>query len=316
MLWKEVSVEGGVRINWAAAILLAILFLLTLTPGIMMLIARFLDSWDARRGDPWFVREINIWVRLAGSFVASLSILGLAMRASTSIGTERDKQTLDTLLTSPMDSNTMLWAKFVGTMLSMRLAWVWLGIIWAIGVLTGGLHALALPMVLAAWFVFGTFFTMVGLWFSMTARTTMRATVYTMLTTLSLAIGHWLIWLCCAPFFIFVGRSGANSAAEYLAKFQLGVTPPAVLFWFSFTSVDFHNDFGAREARDYIGFCILGLFLWGLAALLFWTTLLSPRFRVFTGREEEKYPEMEHDPRADFAEERPRRRRGPPPIPD
>ena len=31
-----------------------------------------------------------------------------------------------------------------------------------------------------------------------------------------------------------------------------------------------------------IGFSILGLFIWGVAALIFWFALLSPRFRVFT----------------------------------
>ena len=71
MLWKEVSVEGGVRINWAAAILLAILFLLTLTPGVLMIIFHYLD-WNMQRGDPWFAREMNVWVRLAGPFVGHL----------------------------------------------------------------------------------------------------------------------------------------------------------------------------------------------------------------------------------------------------
>src|SRR5207249_440331 len=126
MLWKEISVEGGLRINWVVAILLSILFLLTLAPGVIMVSSYYLDFVGRGRGDPWFAREVNVWVRMAGTFVACLTILGVAVRASTSIGNERDKQTLDSLLTSPMDSSTMLWAKFVGIMLSVRLAWIWL----------------------------------------------------------------------------------------------------------------------------------------------------------------------------------------------
>src|SRR6202011_4056052 len=107
-------------------------------PGVLMIIFHYLDNLQRR--DPFFAREVNIWVRLAGTFVCCLTILGVAVRASTSIGNERDRQTLDSLLTSPMDSGTMLWAKFIGTLLSVRLAWVWLGLIWAIGVVTGGMH--------------------------------------------------------------------------------------------------------------------------------------------------------------------------------
>ncbi len=136
--------------------------------------------------------------------MASLTLVGLAVRASTSIGTERDKQTFDSLLTSPMDSNTILGAKFIGTMLSMRLAWIWLGLIWGLGIITGGLHVFALPLLLAAWVVFASFFTMLGLWFSMMAKTTMRATVYTVLFTIGLGGGHWVIWLCCGPL-LFLG---------------------------------------------------------------------------------------------------------------
>ena len=313
MLWKEVSVEGGVRINWVAAVLLAILFLATLAPGVLIVCIHVLDLWHTRRGEPWLAREINVWVRMAGTFVACLTLLGVAIRASASIGNERDKQTLDSLLTSPMDSGTMLWAKFVGTMLSVRLAWIWLGIIWAMGVLTGGMHIFALPLVLAAWFVYAAFFVILGLWFSMSARTTMRATVYTMLTTIGLAVGHWLIWLCCGPLFLFLDvRGGPGNVGEYLLKFQAGMTPPFALGICAFTREDFVNEWNSREMAEMMGFSILGMFIWGVAALILWVGFLSPRFRVFTGREEVRFPERADDLHEDYEEGR---RRGPPPLP-
>jgi hypothetical protein len=168
---------------------------------------------------------------------------------------------------------------------------------------------------LAGWLIYASFFTMLGLWFSMTSKTTMRATVYTMLTTMGLAVGHWLIWLCCAPLFIFAGRGGADDAVQLFTKFQFGITPPLCLGMFAFQGYEFANEWGSREAAAYMGFCILGAFLWALAAFVFWAALLSPRFRVFTGREEERFPEKDYDPREDD-EERPLPRRGPPPIPN
>src|SRR5205823_1067180 len=150
------------------------------------------------------------------------------------------------LLTSPMDSSTMLWAKFLGTLLSVRLAWIWLGLIWAIGIFTGGLHVFALPLMLAGWLVYASFFTMLGLWFSMVCKTTMRATVYTMLGTLGLAVGHWLVWLCCGPLVYIGGRGGLEKLAEVISKFQGGMTPPVALFFFSFTGQDFSPEWGGN----------------------------------------------------------------------
>ncbi|HWY88196.1 MAG TPA: hypothetical protein VNX28_15905, partial [Gemmataceae bacterium] len=166
---------------------------------------------------------------------------------------------------------------------------------------------------LAGWFVYACFFTTLGLWFSMTARTTMRATVYTMLFTIGLSVGHWLIWLCCAPLFMFAGRGGSGVAAEYFAKFQGGMTPPAALFFFAFTREDFVHEWNSNWLAEMIGFSILGTFIWGVAALILWTGLLSPRFRVYTGREEARFPERDYDPHEE--DEETHGRRGPPPLP-
>ena len=84
---------------------------------------------------------------------------------------------------------------------------------------------------------------------------------------------------------------------------------------FAFTAQDFAHEWGSREMAEMIGFSILGMLLWGVAALIFWFALLGPRFRRFTGREEERYPERAEDPRQ-YYENKPRPRRGPPPLPE
>jgi ABC-type transport system involved in multi-copper enzyme maturation permease subunit len=289
MLWKEVSVEGGIRLNWVAAGLVAFLFFLSLVPAADMII----DYLVSQRGwgFDWLAREMNVWVRVVGTMVACLTISSVAVRASTSIGAERDKQTLDSLLTTPMDSTSMLWAKFVGNLLSVRLAWIWLAIIWALGVITGGLSLLALPLIMGGWVVYAAFCTMLGLWFSTTARSTTRATVYTMLTTAGLAFGHWLIWLCCAPLLLAGGGRGGDDSLVFVAKFQFGMTPPLALGMLAFTGEDFAHEWSAREMIEMIGFSLTGVFLYGVAALIFWFALLEPRFRAFTRREDEHYPQ-------------------------
>ena len=76
---------------------------------------------------------------MVGTAVSCLVILAAAVRASTCISGERDKDTLDFLLTTPLDSDTILWAKFLGCLLNMRRAFIWLGIIWGMAILAGGM---------------------------------------------------------------------------------------------------------------------------------------------------------------------------------
>src|SRR5437868_13123263 len=106
-----------------------------------------------------------MWVRTCTVVVGCLSLLAVAVRASTTYSGERDRQTLDSLLTTPLDSTTILVAKWLGAVLSVRLAWLWLALIWGVGLALGGLHWLALPGLAAAWLVFAAFEATIGLWF-------------------------------------------------------------------------------------------------------------------------------------------------------
>ena len=48
-------------------------------------------------------------------------------RTGVGISQERDRDTLDALLTTPMTAESILSAKLLGCLTSMRLAWLWYG---------------------------------------------------------------------------------------------------------------------------------------------------------------------------------------------
>ena len=87
---------------------------------------------------------LDLWARTAGSIVACLSVMGVAIRAANSIGNERDRQTFDDLLTTPLSSTSILGAKFLGSLCSVRLGWVWLGAIYAIAFVALGVVLMTL----------------------------------------------------------------------------------------------------------------------------------------------------------------------------
>jgi ABC-type transport system involved in multi-copper enzyme maturation permease subunit len=289
VLWKELNIEGSLRVNWLSWIFVILLILLSLGSGVWIVIYFFWEVLDDRVG--WhsdLFEMMNVWVRIAGTGVACLSLLGVAVRASTTIRSEMDKDTFDALITTPLSSNAILLAKFVGSVFSVRLGWLWLGSILALALVTEGMYVLALPLFLGAWVIYAVLFAMIGLWFSMVSKTTMRATVYTMLTTIGVSLGHWMIWMCCGPMMVFLelGRHGGGNAAEYLAKFQWGITPPLVLGLFAYSHNDFASGFGRRDFGELVGFSLLGLFLYTMAALMLWFVLIGPRFRHLTRRDQ------------------------------
>ena len=296
MIWKEVFAESGVRLAWFGRIVVGILVGISFIPAVWIVIYFIWDlmegtwhrqPWRASTGSPvWdFIQELgqvmNVWVRAAGTVVAFLLLLAVAVRAATTVTNERDRQTMDSLLTTPLDSTTILFGKLLGSIVSVRWGWLWLGLIWGIGLVTTGLNVLALPLVTVAWFIYAVFLTNLGLWFSVNCKTSLRATIWTILSTLMCFGGHWLCWLCCIPFFL--AGPGPGKPFDEAAQFQLfALTPPISMGMLEFQGYEFH-DTPQEEPYKFLAFALFGLVFWSGAALVLWTATCA-RFRALSGR--------------------------------
>jgi ABC-type transport system involved in multi-copper enzyme maturation permease subunit len=284
MVWKEVHIDGRFRLTWLGWIMLLIVGAATLGPGLFFLQRVFytlttgapigthnMGFWEDG-SDPWsgFQREVNIWVRLAGTGVASIALVAVAIRAAGSISGEREKQTLDGLLASPLDSGDIFFGKWVGSVLSVRWLWLWVFLIWGLGLALGGLSPAALPLLVFAWLAYAAVFAQVGLFFSTASRSSMRATVWTLLVLLGVCFGHFLPWMCC----MFSPMAwGPMSGADDVGRFQLGLTPPIALGFLSFCRWDFPAGGwagGADIMIRMVSSSVLGTIIWGMAALFLW----------------------------------------------
>ena len=233
MIWKEVLADPGLRLHWLGRAVVWFLVLASFLPVAIIAYQALEGTIDSplrffgNRPGPWeaLAENTQLWVvRIAGTGVASLLLLAVAVRASSTVSLERDRQTLDSLLTTPLDSDAMLFGKWLGAVLSVRRGWIWLGALWGIGVVTGGLHPFGFVLLVGSWFVYAAFLAGLGTWFSTISRTTLLSTTWTLLCAVGAALGHWLIWLCCIP--IMIARSGpAPDALEWVVKYQVGFTP-------------------------------------------------------------------------------------------
>jgi ABC-type transport system involved in multi-copper enzyme maturation permease subunit len=275
MLWKEIFAEPRLQFGWLGRIAVLVLIGLSFLPLPFI----WLENRSWRRLDV----EMNVWVRIAGTGVSCLMLLAVAVRAAGTVHGERDRQTLDALLTTPLRNGQILLAKWLGAILSVRLAWIWLGAMWTIAVFTGGLLIPAVPFMLVAWAIYAGGIAAVGLWFSVVCRTTLRATVWTLLTTLFIGGGHWLVGgMCCFMPLGILGMRGRD--LEYLMKFEAGQTPPFVLGLLAFCKRDLNGGYSSKEFTELFGFSMFGLMCW-VGAGLGLLALVHHRFAKMTGRE-------------------------------
>ena len=209
---------------------------------------------------PKFSAAVNLWVRQVGTLVACLTILGVAVRAASSVSGERERETSESLLSTPIDSAQILLAKWAGSLWSVRWGLVWLFLIWALGVATGGLYVFTIPWLILCWLVYAAFFGLVGLWFSVQMSRTLPATVWTILVTVGLAVGHCLPWSIVPP------ETHDNPVA---VLWLYGLTPPVAIAWFSFHGGNVVG-YGAERADEALLGVIAGLFLWGLFGRFVW----------------------------------------------
>ena len=288
-LWKELWAEPDLSGN--APVRTIQIVLVILLPAVLI-VGKFL--WEVTGLQFWtwgkVAASIHLWVGLAGTFVALLTLLWVAVRAASSISGERERQTFDNLLTTPLEGNGLLRAKWLGSLWSVRRAWLWLCVFWGIGLLTGGLSLSTVFWLLTAWFVYAGFLAVVGLWFSLVCRTSLRATLGTLLTAAALGIGHLYLYLVLwVPLDL-----GINWITQDLASFQwYGLSPPMALLGLAFQDCDMESmrEFGLWQffrdlvelPREGLGAFRVGLLFWLLASLLLWWRL-ARRFRRATGQ--------------------------------
>jgi hypothetical protein len=290
VMWKEIWLERLVRRRRLVGGALLVLVLLSFFPAVTLL-AKYYDDVATSRStlsrwgyyDPWdqLGREINVWLRIVGTLVALLGLAGVGVRAATSVRGEHDRDTMTSLLTSPLSSEEILFAKWLGSVLSVRWCALWLGAIWCVGVGLNGLSPVAVPLLVIAYVVYAAHIASLGLWFSVVCRTTLRAILATLLTALLLCAGHWLPWLCFLPCL-----HRPEKPIELLAQLQGALTPPVVLAgYFPMRAEELARD-SSEPMYHPLWLMFLGasgVACWGLFAWVVWFKT-NERFKKDGGR--------------------------------
>ena len=232
ILWKEVYCESKPRQRWLRLFFGRWFFVASFFPGWFFIILSLDNGFDT------LVSRTLFLLRFPGTLIVGLLCLRVGLHAARSIGGERDRQTLDSLLTTQLTPAEIIRDKWWGSLLAGRWVFVWLLVHWCLGMLPMALYPLALPVLVLETLVYAAFAASLGMYCAARCGTTRQA-----LTTM-LLIG--LVGTMLLPWG--VGKlAGAVLAdgrppprPQYYSRFDappppwpeevgLGLTPPWVL---------------------------------------------------------------------------------------
>jgi ABC-type transport system involved in multi-copper enzyme maturation permease subunit len=273
ILWKELYAERGFRLHPLARGLLMFLTAAFLFGAGMIYLCGLAMSLVGGESSAF----ASGWVCVVGTIVGSLMIVAVGVRASTVLSTERDRQTLDSLLTTPLSNRAILGGKWLGALLSVRQAWWCLAAIWLLGFLAGGLHLLSVMMLAAAWWANAAFAASLGLWFSLRCRTTFRATAWTLVTLLA---AGGLPFLLCGAF----GSALVKEVLPTRSADLFALTPPGAMAYLTFGWGKWYSfDPELRSSLGAIALAWGGVCGYAVAAAALWFGI-GARFGAITGR--------------------------------
>jgi ABC-type transport system involved in multi-copper enzyme maturation permease subunit len=285
MMWKEFFVEGGLRFGVVGRICLLIVVMGTFWP-ILDDVWTFLTtgSWPTglspfARFTPPISEKFYDYARHMGAFVACVLLLVVAVRASTTISSERERQTLDGLLVTMLETREILLPKWLGSIFTIRWGWVWLGSIWALGAAAGGLSWWAFLGMLLAWFVYAGTLATLGLWFSLISKSGNRATILALFSTVGIGVGFLLV-----PVESLLRSPSVSSAQidvwiDRISMAREAVSPPTVFGWLmAIPSPTLNESLRAPWRWGFFASALIGLACWAGFAVVLWL-LLVRRFR-------------------------------------
>ncbi|MEX0938882.1 MAG: ABC transporter permease [Pirellulales bacterium] len=194
MLWKELFARHSItRLGVAGRIVVLLLVGAVTTLNVATYTASSYASVGARQ---YFAASM-------GAAVGCVGLLLIAARAAGAVAGEKEEETWDAVLSTPLSARQIVLAKFAGNLYAARWLVVFLLTIWVPGLhqMSGFLFRLAL--LLATFGVLLLFAVGLGTWSSMISKTSLRALGPTLVIAFFVGGGYFF---CCIPVF-FVGTS-------------------------------------------------------------------------------------------------------------
>lgn len=278
VLWKEIYCETKPRQRWLALFFTRWFFVASFLP-VWVLFVFSIDSFH--RLSTWFY----LGLAYGGTLVAGVLLLRVGAQAARAIGSERDRQTLDSLLTTLLPREEIIGDKWTGSLLSGRWVFVWLLVHWGIGMLALAINYFAVPLLVAEVVTFCAFMVSIGLYFSTRLPTTKQAVATTLVAALlGTTVVPWLfsqVVMLVLPESLYQPPALRGNPYRYAGRVDrtwpqvmaLGLTPAQLLYETVTPNWGVRTDYYGFEQQQWYSEVVpaaLGgmIFYWFLAVML------------------------------------------------
>jgi ABC-type Na+ efflux pump permease subunit len=235
MLWKELYIERvgslGRAGRWVGGLL--VLWLALGSIGL----ASYAAWGTFVRSEPswvdWATVQSSLWYGNSAIYIGFLIQWAIGLRAAVAISSERERQTWDALLTSPLEGTEIVRGKLWGSLYALKWLVGSAVLAWTISLVLGGMLVREYVEQIVGLATIGTFMAAVGVRTSLRAATATRS----MGVTIGLWLGGYLLamaiaWLVCFSVVLLcvigwliaiqVGLTTFNARPWFPMSFRLG----------------------------------------------------------------------------------------------
>jgi ABC-type transport system involved in multi-copper enzyme maturation permease subunit len=241
LLWKERFFSGrlpGFERGLLSGCLVSAAVLVLFPVGLWLFVALF--ELVVKGEDPTAI--LNPLAKSCAFAAAVVIAPVVGVRAATSVARERQRQTLDALLSLPVPRRDVLRAKLLAPLLWVRF-WVF-GVAAVVGIagVAGSVHLLGLLVGVVLLAAFIPFADTLGLWLSVRCRSATRAVTWFLVVMIALCLAPVLLSTLTRSAFQLAGDAAGGEAAErFVDSFSVPYAAGQALFrWGEF-----------RQAADY-----------------------------------------------------------------
>jgi ABC-type transport system involved in multi-copper enzyme maturation permease subunit len=273
MLWKEMYCRNKTERQMRLLLLLLTVGTLALGPWISSIertladLGFFVPTWT-----------IHGSMRAIGTLLSCLLLLSIALKASTAVTRERERQTLDSLATTALATHDIAVSKWLAATLSVRYLMLWLMAIWTLGVVCGALSWISMVVLCLALLVYAAACASVGLWVSTLTRTSAQAQMAALSAIAALTLWHFLLLPVTMPLRHQAPFQRTSVADDFENFAFIALTPPYTMTCLAFNDGDFYySPFDQRTtwrgnlpAAEFALMAATGLAIWGALAIGFY----------------------------------------------
>ncbi|MFO0807888.1 MAG: ABC transporter permease subunit [Gemmataceae bacterium] len=229
VLWKELYCESKPRQRWLALLFTRWFFVASFLPA-WVIIVLLLDNSFSK-----LASYTLLGLRYGGTLVACGLIVRVGLQAARSIGSERDRETFDSMMTTALEPDEIVNGKWWGSFLSGRWMVVWLLVHWGLGVLALAVSPFAVPLLILGVLVFAAFAVSLGMFCAAHfPRTKQAASVTLMILLFATTLMPWTLGKITGalmdpqPAFS-MGRPWQRPQMPWPEALAGGLTPPRAL---------------------------------------------------------------------------------------